>query len=375
VRSVSGPWFDVVYRGPFQGRRISFLLDALAQLGGTQRFIWLHPGKDWRESSAFLPDFMAERAAKVESTVLDGRPQGLPAALRVLADPRRPRAALALAIGFTSLPFGRVVRAGRLVWCVNGIPEERLLHRDDSRQQLAVQALWRTARVGRSPDAAITVSEPMAELVQERVATAQTFVAPTVVDRSTFRPRAPGPGELTYVGSAAPWQDLPLLAEIWSALHRRDPDLRFRVVSKDARADVLCRALPPAVVESGSAADPAAVAEQLRATQLGFIVRRPHPVNAVSYPTKFGEYVASGVGVVTTDIGWDIGRLVRSTGCGLVLDVDDSPARMADDVVGFIHGPGAAADVLSDACDTAASALDRSRYVKELGAFLGGLVA
>jgi glycosyltransferase involved in cell wall biosynthesis len=293
----------------------------------------------------------------------------------VLADPRRPRAALALAIGFTSLPFARVVRAGRLVWCVNGIPEERLLHRDDGRQQLAVQALWRIARVGRSPDAAITVSEPMAELVRERVATTQTFVAPTVVDRSTFRLRAAGPGELTYVGSAAPWQDLPLLAEIWSALHRRDPDLRFRVVSKDARADVLCRALPASVVESGSAADPAAVAEQLRATQLGFIVRRPHPVNAVSYPTKFGEYVASGVGVVTTDIGWDIGRLVRSTGCGLVLDVDDSPGRMADDVLGFLHGPGAAPDVLSDACDAAASALDRSLYVKELGAFLGGLVA
>jgi glycosyltransferase involved in cell wall biosynthesis len=372
--AVSGTRFDVVYRGPFQRRRINFLLDALAQLGGTQRFVWLHPDKDWRESSALLPDYLEVRGG-IEATVLDGRPQGLPTALRVLADQRRPRAALALAIGFTSLPYARAVRAGRLVWCINGIPEERLLHRDDTRQRVAVQALWRTARVGRTPDAAITVSQPMADLVQERVGDFPTFVAPTVVDRSTFRPRAPGPGTLTYVGSAAPWQDLPLLAEIWSALHRRDPDLRFRVVSKDVRADVLRRALPTGVVESVSAADPAAVAEQLRATQLGFIVRRPHVVNAVSCPTKFGEYVASGVGVVTTDIGWDIGRLVRSTGCGLLVDVDDSPSRMADHVLDFIHGPGAAPDVLTDACDAAASALDRSRYVKELGAFLGGLVA
>jgi glycosyltransferase involved in cell wall biosynthesis len=372
---VTGPRFDVVYRGPFQSRRIGFLLDALSQLGGTQRFVWLTPGKRWSDSaSAFFPEYMEARGVS-EATVLDGRPQGLASALRVLADPRRPRAALTLAIGFTSLPFARVVRAGRVVWCVNGIPEERLLFSDDGRQRLAVEALWRSARLGRSPDAAITVSQPMAELVQKRVGSTQTFVAPTVVDRSTFRLRTAGPGELTYIGTAAPWQDLPVLAEIWSALHRRDPGLRFRVVSKDARADVLCRALPADVVESVSAADPAAVAEQLQGTHLGFIVRRPNPVNVVSYPTKFGEYVASGVGVVTTDIGWDIGRLVRSTGCGLVLDVDDSPSRMADHILDFIHGPGAAPHVLTDACEAAASALDRSLYVKELGAFLGGLVA
>ncbi len=374
VRSVSGPLFDVVYRGPFQGRRISFLLDTLEQLGGTQRFFWLNPDKHWREASAFLPDFMAERG-EVQATVLDGRPHGLPTALRVLSDRRRPRASLALAIGFTSLSFARAVRAERLVWCVNGIPEERLLHRDGGRQRVAVETMWRTARLGRTPDAAVTVSQPMAELVQDRVGSSMpTFVAPTVVNRSTFRLRRAGPGALTYIGSGAPWQDLPLLAEIWSAVHRLDPRLRFRVVSRDDRADVLRRALPPDVIESVSAADPAAVAAQLRDTQLGFIVRRPHLVNTVSYPTKFGEYVASGVGVVTTDIGWDIGSLVRSTGCGLVLDVDDSPSRMAEHIVGFVSSAGAASDTLTEACDAAASQLDRAVYVKQLSTFLAGLI-
>jgi hypothetical protein len=146
------------------------------------------------------------------------------------------------------------------------------------------------------------------------------------------------------------------------------------VVSRDDRADVLRRALPPDVIESVSAADPAAVAAQLRDTQLGFIVRRPHVVNTVSYPTKFGEYVASGVGVVTTDIGWDIGSLVRSTGCGLVLDVDDSPSRMAEHIVGFVSSAGVASDTLTEACDAAASALDRAVYVKQLSTFLAALI-
>ena len=370
---MSGPLFDIVYRGPYQGRRIGFLLDTLAQIGGTQRFFWLNPDKHWRETSAFLPEVMAERSG-VEAVALDGRPHGLPATLRVLSDRRRPRAALALAIGFTSLPFARAVRAERLVWCVNGIPEERLLHNDVSRQRVAAETTWRSARLGRTPDAAVTVSQPMAELLQERMGSMPTFVAPTVVDRSTFRLRPAGPGALTYIGSGAPWQDLPLLAEIWSAIHRLDPDLRFRVVSRDDRADVLRRALPPQVVESVSAREPAAVADQLRDTQLGFIVRRPHLVNTVSYPTKFGEYVASGVGVVTTDIGWDIGALVRSTGCGLVLDVDESPGRMAERVVAFLSGADATSDTLTEACDAAASALDRAVYVKQLSTFLAGLI-
>jgi hypothetical protein len=371
---LSGPLVDVVYRGPFQGRRITFLLDTLEQIGSTQRFFWLNPDRRWRDGSAFLPDFAVARSGLEVAVALDGRPQGLPSALRVLADRRRPRASLVLAIGFTSLPFARAVRARRLVWCVNGIPEERLLHNDATSQRLAVEATWRAATVGRTPDATVTVSEPMAALVRDRVGHMPTFVAPTAVDRSTFQLRPAGPGALTYIGSGAPWQDLPLLAEIWSAVHRLDAGLRFRVVSRDDRTEVLRRALPAGVVESVSADHPAAVAEQLRDTQLGFIVRRPHLVNTVSYPTKFGEYVASGVGVVTTDIGWDIGSLVRTTGCGLVLDVAEPPTRLAEHIVGFLASPGARSDSLTDACDAAASALDRTGYVKELGTFLSKLL-
>lgn len=374
VRPSGRPLFDVVYRGPFQGRRISFLLDALHHVGGAQRLFWLNPDPDWRQTSAFLPDFATRHSGLEYAIALDGRPRGLPSALRVLSDRRRTRASLVLAIGFTALHFARAVRAERLVWCVNGIPEERLLHHDTSRQRLAVKATWRGARLGRRPDATVAVSHPMASLIQDRVGSMPTFVAPTVVDRSTFRLRSSGAGRLTYIGSGAPWQDLPLLAEIWSAIHRLDPHRRFRVVSRDDRADVLRQALPPDVVESVSARDPGAVADQLSVSQLGFIVRRPHLVNTVSYPTKFGEYVASGVGVVTTDIGWDIGTLVRSTGCGLVLDVAESPTRMAEHIVSFLSSPSATSDALTSACDGAASSLDRATYVKELGTFLMGLI-
>jgi glycosyltransferase involved in cell wall biosynthesis len=280
-----------------------------------------------------------------------------------------------MAIGYTSLPFARVVRARRLVWCVNGIPEERLLHRDDARQRLTVDAMWRSSRVGRRPDGAVVVSHSMADLLRERLGDVDAFVAPTVVDRSTFRPRPAGPGVLTYIGSGAPWQDLPLLADVWAAIHRLDPSRRFRVVSRDERAEVLVRALPADAVELVIAHRPAAVAEQLADTQLGFIVRRPHIVNTVSYPTKFGEYVASGVGVVTSDIGWEIADLVRSTGCGPVVDVDGPPERIAERVVAFLADDVAASGALTEACDRAAAQLDRTVFCERLGGYLADVVA
>lgn len=385
---MTGPRIEVVYRGPFQGRRISFLLDAVDQLPGTPGFTWLNTSEG-DGAAEFLSDFAARRGGLGHATLLYGSARRLPASMRRLRERRRTRPALVLAVGFTSLPFARVVGGERLVWCVNGIPEERLLHRDVRSQRAAVAGLWRGTTLGRRPDAAVVVSHPMADLIRERVGITSTFVAPTVVDRATFRPRPPGPGKMTYVGSGAPWQDLPLLAEIWSVMHQLDADLRFRVVSRDDRADVLRRALPAGVVEMVAAHDPATVADQLGDSQLGFIVRRRHIVNTVSYPTKFGEYVASGVGVVTTDIGWDIGTLTRATGCGLVLDVSEPPVRLAERVVSYLAatesgeprgsavpgGPsGSGGEALTSACDAAAAALDRKAYVRDLGTFLGALI-
>jgi hypothetical protein len=214
----------------------------------------------------------------------------------------------------------------------------------------------------------------MAELVRSRIGDTHSVVVPTVVDRTVFTPRPPGPGRLTYMGSGAPWQDLPLLASVWSALHELEPDLQFKVMTKDPRARVLAEALPPEAVEFVEARGPAAVAEQLRDTELGFVVRRPHVVNEVSYPTKFGEYVASGVGVVTTDIGWDMGELVRTTGCGVVLDVTQSPEQLAEETARFVREMRTSSGSLIEACDRAASTLDRERWVKLLGAALVEIV-
>ena len=367
------PLIDVVYRGPFQGRRVRFVLDALDELGATQRLFWLNPDPTDEGAARSFSDFAQQRPAVSLASELDGRARALLASIRVLRDGSREQASLVVALGFTSLYAARFVRGPQLLWCINGIPEERLLYHDSPRHRAAVRSLWAAARVGRRPETVLTVSEPMADLVRARIGDTRLLVVPTVVDRAVFRPRPPGPGRMTYMGSGAPWQDLPLLAETWSALHALDPELRFKVITKDPRAAILGRGLPADLVEFVEARGPAAVAAELRDSELGFVVRRPHVVNEVSYPTKFGEYVASGVGVVTTDIGWEIGEMVGSTGCGVLLDVSEPPEAMAARIAEAVAATRTSPAPLVEACDHAASMLDRERWVKELGSTLGGL--
>jgi glycosyltransferase involved in cell wall biosynthesis len=365
---------DIVYRGPFQGRRVRFVLDALDALGSPQRLFWLNPDPTDGGAAKSFTDFADGRPAVSRAMELDGRARALPATVRALRDATRERSALVVALGFTSLYTARLVRGEQLLWCINGIPEERLLYHDTLRHRVTVNSLWAAARVGRRPETVLTVSRPMADLVRNRIGDTRLLVVPTVVDRAVFRPRPDGPGRMTYMGSGAPWQDLPLLADVWACLHALDPELRFKVITKDPRADILRRGLPADVIEYAEARGPDAVADALRESELGFVVRRPHLVNEVSYPTKFGEYVASGVGVVTTDIGWDIGDLVRSTGCGVLLDVTESPEHMAARIAEAVTATRMAPGPLVEACDQAASMLDRERWVKELGTTLAGVL-
>lgn len=55
----------------------------------------------------------------------------------------------------------------------------------------------------------------------------------------------------------------------------------------------------------------------------GILLRKEHPVNYVSYPTKFGEYLAAGLPVITTPNVGDVTCLVKDLKLGIVLTPAD----------------------------------------------------
>lgn len=369
----AGETVDVVYRGQFQGRRIRLILDSLQTLGRPVNFVWAHPGGA-AEPPKFYLDFVESRPGILSSTYHPGGRSDLPSLVRALG--RRPegRSNLAVAIGFTSLWVAQVLRPRQLVWFINGVPEERLLFRDSRQARLLVAGQWRAARMGKRPDVTVTVSRPMSALVRARLSVPAVFELPTAVDREVFKPTPKdAPSLLTYVGSGAPWQDLPLLGSIWAELARLEPDVRFQVVSRDERARVAIAGVPAdrAELVAGNGAEH--VARLTAGASFGFVIRRPHIVNEVSFPTKFGEYVASGTEVITTDIGWDLGEMVKTTGCGLVVDWRDRPERIAERLAQHLGTRDA--DAQATACAAAAEALDRNRWTNRVGLELADALA
>ena len=354
----------LLYRGPGERSRTGFLLNAVKRAYGSTGFSYVVPHGDSARARTILHRLGVNATDFTAVQVMDGRVSRAVSTMRALrrvGDRDEPM----VAVGFTSIAYGRVAAKGALVWCVNGIPEERLLEQGRIRDRIYVDAAWRTARAGRRPDLVVAVSQAMADVITERCGSMRTFVAPNCVDLEIFRaPAQASRRYLTYLGWGAPWQNLDQLARVWGLLARRRPDLRFRVVSKDDRTRVLGREVGDQAIEFRRGNDSATIAALLYEASVGFILRRPGLVNRVAFPTKFGEYVAAGVPVVATDLDWDLTRIIRETGCGVVVSSSDSDERVADEILRLLDR--ASDPRLSSGCEMAAKSLDRARWELEL---------
>jgi glycosyltransferase involved in cell wall biosynthesis len=348
----------LVYRGQLtvEESRLRFLLRAACTVFDQVDVVMLSPGLGATEDR--FRTFVAAQDNARALAFLRARPRDVGAVrgelgTLVLDDLGH----VVVGVGFSVLPYLPARRSR--VWCVNGIPEERLLHRRGWRHRAAARWAWTMARRARPSDA-LVVSEPMARLVADRTG-ARCVIVPNSVDRSVFTPDLTRqPTYLTYQGGASPWQGLHRLSAIWRALHDLDPSLRFRVISQDPRAEVLAERLPPDAVDRRSPTSPRAVAELLKDARAGFLVRAPDIVNEVAWPMKLGEYLAAGAPVVVSRCGWDAERLIEQHNAGLVVDWDDPPERAARAVhaylrtIGTERPPGIA---------TAADELDDERWV------------
>ena len=366
----------LVYRGPWQGRRLDFIVNSLMEVHDDLEMIWLDP--DHRRRVADGVDHLEfrgrlQRGADLRAfEVMDGRTARLPAAWRVLR--RRRRVAVVHAVGFSTLTYARAVPHRQLGWFINGIPEERLLYRQSPRARVAARTSWLVARLGKRPDLAVVVSSRMARLVERRLPGTVTAVAPTCPRLDRFHPPADADRRfVTYLGSGAPWQGLDTVAAIWSAMAELDDRVRFRVISRDARAKVLTAGVPSERIEVVGTNDPDDVARMLWQADIGFLVRAPDLVNEVSFPTKFGEYVAAGVPVVLSDLDWDLSDIARETDCALLVSPDSSTADVAKASLAYLDRVHAEPQI-RERCQVAAQQLSydhwRERLVSALRAHL-----
>jgi glycosyltransferase involved in cell wall biosynthesis len=126
---------------------------------------------------------------------------------------------------------------------------------------------------------------------------------------------------------------------MWVAMSQANPDLRFRVVSKDPRSKQLADALPDGVAEVMEVESAAEVIAALRGCAAGFILRRESVASAASWPVKLGEYLAASVPVVALRWPWDVADVIDREACGLLLDPARSNQRNSEVVLAWLGSP------------------------------------
>ncbi len=315
----------VIYRGPLERSRLSYLLQAASAAHGRVNFVWIHPGILSEARKEAFNSFISQQPVETHH-VLVAKISAIWTTRSALRKMISQPVDILCCIGFSALWFGGAVKYRKLVWCVNGVPEEKEMA--NGRPRIFSWLSWAACRLVARPDLIVVVSGGMKSLVEHKMPGIAVEVAPTCVDIATFRRAEVVPRRyFMYLGTGASWQALDLLSKLWKEIHVADPSILFRVISRDPRTKVLGHGIPADQIEFVGSDNFDKVASWLNEGEVGFLIRRDTLVNRVSFPTKLAEYLAAGAWVVSSDFEWDIKIYVEKYRCGLLVkDVDASAA-------------------------------------------------
>lgn len=130
---------------------------------------------------------------------------------------------------------------------------------------------------------------------------------------------------LIYAGGLSHYQMVPEMLEVWRDLSRL-PNVRFVLLTSQqpmsgchSSLDLVDR-IPRLIHASVPRSE---VPSYLAATDIGFLLREEHPLNAVASPVKFGEYLATGLAVVTSPGLGDVSRIVCERDLGVLVRPKD----------------------------------------------------
>jgi glycosyltransferase involved in cell wall biosynthesis len=234
----------------------------------------------------------------------------------------------------------------RIVFDIHGIsPEEEAMTGASSGRVRAIEQLEREAIL--SAHMNIFVSRQMVKhyAAKYELPPVPHLVIPCCVESRFFTDAAlPGgvrlPSDrfiLTYAGTMAAWQCVEQMLSLFQGLQAQDRSLFLLLLTpagdhEKVREAALAAGIPDEaylVEEVPHDEVPAC----LQHADLGLLLRRDHPVNRVSSPTKFAEYLASGLPVLMTDSVGDYSADTLAEGLGLVVSWEDVAAPEISDEV------------------------------------------
>jgi len=288
--------------------------------------------------------------------------------------------------GFVASRLARATRRVRFLYDARGDVEGEFRLNASLRGASGPRLDRTLARLLRLRHAAVThaehvlcVSTVLRDRLVERhgIDPAKTTVVPCVADATKFgldeAERATARRELgvedrfvvVYPGRIGAWHYTEESFRVVRGLMEADPRAFFLVLTPDLEAarTLAAKMLPEGRYEIRSAAH-AEVPRHLRAADLGLLLRAPDPLNEVACPTKFAEYVMSGLPVLISRGIGDCTGFVETHRVGAVLEAPDPAAAVAA-VAALRIEPEAARRARIAA---AGALLSRQRYAREMAA-------
>jgi len=149
----------------------------------------------------------------------------------------------------------------------------------------------------------------------------------------TFNRRGP---LFVYAGGGQAYQQLERMLLIFKELAATRPAARLMLVLSmldDRMSAVINRSrIDRSRLTIHSAHSAEEVNGYLNQADFAFMLRAAHPLNHYAFPTKFAEYLAAGLPVITTPHVPDTAEIVRREQLGLLVDISLPPAGIAAEI-------------------------------------------
>ena len=182
------------------------------------------------------------------------------------------------------------------------------------------------------------VSSYTAELLRTEYGARDVTVIPSCVDINSYRQPASereairrelgiSPDEVlvVYAGGTHRYQMIPEMLRVWEQMAENER-IRFLLLTHETeRSSGLESELPESRLIRMSV-DRDRVAAYLAASDVGFLLRTSHPLNRTASPIKFGEYLASGLSVISSPGLGDISRLIEENDVGVLVETGNPEA-------------------------------------------------
>jgi glycosyltransferase involved in cell wall biosynthesis len=128
---------------------------------------------------------------------------------------------------------------------------------------------------------------------------------------------------LLYLGTLSIWQWPAAMFSLFARIHREFPESFLYMLIPEYDHPVALEYLAKFEISKDSylleEVPHEEVGQRIGLADAGFLLREQHPVNLVSSPTKFGEYLAAGVPVILTDGIGDYSEMAEEMKVGLTL--------------------------------------------------------